>query len=255
MTCHFSPNESTESYMHALSYYLDLHGRPLALYSDKHGVFKVNHKGKEHELTQFGRAIKEFGIDPIFAKTPQAKGRVERVNKTLQDRLVKALRLANISSIEEANKFLPTFIKDFNNRFSVEPRNEENVHRPLQHSKTEKLAVLSIQTTRKLTKNLTISYNCIEFQLVGYGKGYRLQHKDITVCEHFNGDIELHCVGKKLDYKCFKRGTAPKIVSRKELDAVMIAIKAKNKTKYKPAINHPWRQPFSTKKERSMTVS
>ena len=109
MTCHFSPSESTESYMHALSYYLDLHGRPLALYSDKHGVFKVNHKGKEHELTQFGRAIKEFGIDPIFAKTPQAKGRVERVNKTLQDRLVKALRLANISSIEEANKFLPTF--------------------------------------------------------------------------------------------------------------------------------------------------
>ena len=255
MTCHFSPSESTESYMHALSYYLDLHGRPLALYSDKHGVFKVNHKGKEHELTQFGRAIKEFGIDPIFAKTPQAKGRVERVNKTLQDRLVKALRLANISSIEEANKFLPTFIKDFNNRFSVEPRSEENVHRPLQHNKTEKLSVLSIQTTRKLTKNLTISYNCTEFQLVGYGKGYRLQHKDITVCEHFNGDIELHCVGKKLDYKCFKRGTAPKIVSRKELHSVMIAIKAKNKTKYKPAINHPWRQPFSTKKERSMTVS
>jgi transposase len=66
MTCHFAPSESTESYMHALSDYLDMHGRPLALYSDKHGVFKVNHKGKEHELTQFGRAIKEFGIDPII---------------------------------------------------------------------------------------------------------------------------------------------------------------------------------------------
>jgi len=255
MTCHFAPSESTESYMHALSDYLDMHGRPLALYSNKHGVFKVNHKGKEHELTQFGRAIKEFGIDPIFAKTPQAKGRVERVNQTLQDRLVKALRLANINTIKEANKFLLKFIEGFNNRFSVEPRSKENAHRPLQHNKTERLAILSIQTTRKLTKNLTISYNCTEFQLVGYGKGYRLQHKDVTVCEHFNGDIELHCAGKKLEYKCFKKGTAPKIVSRKELDDAMITIKSNNKKEYKPAIDHPWRQSQTTKRETAMTTT
>ena len=254
MTCHFAPSESTESYMNALSNYLDTHGRPLALYSDRHGVFKVNHKGKEHELTQFGRAIEEFGIQSIFAKTPQAKGRVERANKTLQDRLVKALRLANISSIEEANKFLPEFMDDYNNRFSREPISKENAHRPVQHTKEEQLSVLSIQTTRKLTKNLTISYNSIEFQLVGYGKGYRLQHKDVTVCEHFNGDIELHCADKKLKYKCFKKGTAPRIVSRKELDATMVTIKANNKTKYKPAIDHPWRQPQAIRKERVMTA-
>jgi transposase InsO family protein len=113
--------------MLSLSNYLDMHGRPLALYSDRHGVFKVNHDGKEHELTQFGRAIKEFGIEAIFAKTPQAKGRVERANQTLQDRLVKALRLKNISSIEEANKYLPTFIEDYNSRFAVEPRSNEKV--------------------------------------------------------------------------------------------------------------------------------
>jgi len=185
----------------------------------------------------------------------QAKGRVERVNQTLQDRLVKALRLANINTIKEANKFLLKFIEGFNNRFSVEPRSKENAHRPLQHNKTERLAILSIQTTRKLTKNLTISYNCTEFQLVGYGKGYRLQHKDVTVCEHFNGDIELHCAGKKLEYKCFKKGTAPKIVSRKELDDAMITIKSNNKKEYKPAIDHPWRQSQTTKRETAMTTT
>ena len=107
MTCHFAPSESTESYMSALSDYLNIYDRPLALYSDRHSVFRVNHQGKEHELTQFGRALKGFDIEPIFAKIPQAKGRVERANKTLQDRLVKALRLEQISTIEEANKFLP----------------------------------------------------------------------------------------------------------------------------------------------------
>lgn len=197
MTCHFAPSESTESYMHTLSDYLDLHGSPLTLYSDKHGVFKVNHTDKEHELTQFGRAIKEFSIEAIFAKTPQAKGRVERANKTLQDRLVKALRLNNISSIEEANKYLPTFIEDYNNRFAVEPRSKENLHKPLQHTQDQKRAILSIQSTRKLTKNLTISYNTTEYQLVGYGKGYRLQHKTIKVCKHFDGTIELFH-GKRL---------------------------------------------------------
>ncbi|MFT5950132.1 MAG: hypothetical protein ACI9BN_000370 [Francisella sp.] len=131
MTCHFAPSESTKSYLHALSDYLDLHGNPLALYSDRHGVFKVNHVDKEQELTQFGRAIKEFGIEAIFAKTPQAKGRVVRANQTLQDRLVKALRLKGISSIEEANKFLPSFIEKYNNRFAVEPRSKEDIHRPV----------------------------------------------------------------------------------------------------------------------------
>lgn len=242
MTCLFSPSESTESYMSALSDYLDNHGRPLAFYSDMHGVFKVNHKGKEHELTQFGRALKEFDIEPIFAKTPQAKGRVERANKTLQDRLVKALRLANISNIDDANKFLPSFIDNYNNRFSVKPRNEENLHRPIKHSEAEKPAVLSIQTSRKLTKNLTISYNSTEYQLVGYGKGYRLQHKTINVCEHFNGEIELYHENRKLNYKCFKKGKAPRIVTRKDLDTTLTTIKNSKKIKYKPAQNHPWRQ-------------
>ena len=82
----------------------------MALYSDKHSIFRVNHPDKEGEITQFTRAIKTLDIEPIHAKTPQAKGRVERANQTLQDRLVKEMRLQGIDSIDEANAFLPRFI-------------------------------------------------------------------------------------------------------------------------------------------------
>ncbi len=93
----------TRAYMETLRDYLDKYGRPLALYSDRHSIFRVNNPEREGELTQFTRAIKTLGIEPIHANSPQAKGRVERANQTLQDRLVKELRLRNISDIETAN--------------------------------------------------------------------------------------------------------------------------------------------------------
>ena len=93
MALHFSPTETTEAYMHTLSGYLAEYGRPAALYSDKHSIFRVNRPDREGELTQFTRALKTLDIEPIHANTPQAKGRVERANKTLQDRLVKEMRL------------------------------------------------------------------------------------------------------------------------------------------------------------------
>ena len=253
MQCYFSPTETTESYMMALSDYLNNHGRPLALYSDRHSIFSVNSKGKEHELTQFRRATKAFDIELILAKTPQAKGRVERVNKTLQDRLVKALRLANISSIDEANAFLPSFINDFNQRFAVTPKSVENLHRSVIQDDQEKYAILSLQTTRRLTKNLTISYKGIELQLKSYGKGYRLRHQQVTVCEHFDGEISLYCEGKSLIYERFDKGQkAPLIASEKELETIMAKIRKEKieKPKYKPSITHPWRQyPQYSKKE------
>lgn len=117
--------------MKAFQGYLEKNGRPVALYTDKHGVFRVNHKNShaKDELTQFGRAAKELGLQIICADTPQAKGRVERVNKTLQDRLVKELRLKNISTIEEANSYLPLFIENFNKRFSKPAKNPTNAHK------------------------------------------------------------------------------------------------------------------------------
>ncbi|WP_175759622.1 ISNCY family transposase, partial [Burkholderia ambifaria] len=112
MTLHFTANESTFSYFEALSKYLDSHGKPIAFYSDKASVFYVKKRSETagKGVTQFGRALYELNIDAFCANTSQAKGRVERANLTLQDRLVKELRLRGISTREAANAYAPSFI-------------------------------------------------------------------------------------------------------------------------------------------------
>jgi len=111
MSLAFWPQETTESYMSGLQGYLAEHGRPVSLYSDKHSIFRINTETADgNTVTQFGRAVEALDIDIIHANTPQAKGRVERVNRTLQDRLIKEMRLEGIDNIEQANKFLPGFM-------------------------------------------------------------------------------------------------------------------------------------------------
>ena len=134
----FAPCESTSAYFEASKLYLTSWGKPLALYLDKHGIFRINTtKGgisassDSVGLTQFSRAMAELKIPLIFANSPQAKGRVENVNGTLQDRLTKELRLKGINSIEEANRFLPEFMASYNQKFSVVPKSAFDAHRPL----------------------------------------------------------------------------------------------------------------------------
>ncbi|TIS94230.1 ISNCY family transposase, partial [Mesorhizobium sp.] len=130
----FAGSENTFDYFHAAKAYLQAWGKPLAFYSDKHGIFRTTHGSKLDRgsgLTQFGRALYELNIDIICANSPQAKGRVERANQTLQDRLVKEMRLRGISTIEAANVFATEFMADFNVRFAKEPRNPKDMHRPL----------------------------------------------------------------------------------------------------------------------------
>jgi len=122
MALRFAPAETTQAYMETLAQHLEQHGRPVALYSDKHSIFRVNRPDREGELTQFSRALKTLDIAPIHANSPQAKGRVERANQTLQDRLVKELRLRGIDDIDAANDFLPAFMADYNARFAVAPQ-------------------------------------------------------------------------------------------------------------------------------------
>ena len=153
----FAPTETTRAYMETLAQQLDQHGRPVAIYSDKHSIFRVNYPDKEGELTQFTRALKTLDIEPIHANTPQAKGRVERANKTLQDRLVKEMRLRSIGSIEQANAFLPRFIDDYNRRFAVTAHHPDNAHREVLHSAEALTLILCLHHRRKLSKNLTIS--------------------------------------------------------------------------------------------------
>src|SRR5205085_10363476 len=134
MHMQFVECETTFNYFEAVRAYIALHGKPGAFYSDKFSVFRVNIPNAltGTGLTQFGRAMKELGVELICAHSPQAKGRVERANQTLQDRLVKELRLRSISSVGAANAYLPEFIADFNSRFAVEPRSKQDAHQPLE---------------------------------------------------------------------------------------------------------------------------
>jgi hypothetical protein len=123
MTLLFTEVESTYDYMNATRQYIEQHGKPVAFYSDKHSVFKINKKAalSGNQMTEYGRALYELNLELICANSSQAKGRVERANKTLQDRLIKEMRLADINSMEQANAWMPTFIEDFNHRFARHP--------------------------------------------------------------------------------------------------------------------------------------
>ena len=133
MELRFVRSESTFSYFEALDLYLAAHGRPVAFYSDKHTVFRVANQAAKsgHGMTQFGRALNDLNIEILCANSSQAKGRVERANRTLQDRLVKELRLAGISDIDTANDFLPGFMERYNTRFAKVPARPDNLHRSM----------------------------------------------------------------------------------------------------------------------------
>ena len=142
--------------------HLAAHGRPVAHYSDRHSVFRVNKKDREDELTQFSRALRTLDIAAIHARSPQAKGRVERANKTLQDRLVKEMRLRGINSLEAGNAYLPEFMG------RLKP---EDAHRAVLRDAAELDLIFCEHHRRKLTKNLTIRFECRECQVTGRGGG------------------------------------------------------------------------------------
>jgi len=249
MALHFTPAETTQSYMETLSAYLHQHGRPVSIYSDKHSIFRVNMANCEGEITQFSRALKTLDIEAIHANTPQAKGRVERANKTLQDRLVKELRLLGISDIETANQYLPSFIEQYNQRFAIDARSPADAHRKLLHNATEVKQILSIHHQRKLTKNLSCQLNNVEYQIITKTKGYRLRQSHVTLCEDFNARITILQKGKVLAYRTLRKGEAPiPIVDEKTIHHTIEQAKQKQKQQpsYKPAVDHPWKRSFKT---------
>lgn len=160
MHLRFGETESAFDYMMATREYLEQHGKPLAFYSDKHGIFRVNNGGSTTTgVTQFGRVLSELGIELICANSPQAKGRVERANQTLQDRLTKDMCLEGISSIEAANAWLDTFIADFNRRFARPAKYPKDLHRTVAESNEELDDIFAWQELRQLSKTLTFRYD------------------------------------------------------------------------------------------------
>src|SRR5277367_5485933 len=162
MQLRFVPSESTDSYFQALRGYLQSHGCPVAFYSDKHSVFRVLRRDAKggQGMTQFGRALAELNIEILCANSSQAKGRVERVNRTLQDRLVKELRLADISDIDAGNDFLSDFVERLNEKFAIRAARPENLHRPLSVSAGRLNDILCYREQRYIGAQLSFHIRC-----------------------------------------------------------------------------------------------
>jgi hypothetical protein len=166
----FLANEGVVAVFTFWKAYLASIGKPLEIYLDKFSTYKINYKAavdNKDLLTQFQRAMRQLGINPIPANSPQAKGRIERLFGTLQDRLVKELRLANINTPEQGNIFLQKiFIPKYNAKFAVIPAKEGNVHKPLLRAEKEQLShVFSIQETRRINLDFTIQFKNNWYQL------------------------------------------------------------------------------------------
>ncbi len=243
----FFAKETTEAYMRTTRAHLEAHGRPVAYYSDRYGVFRVNRRDREGELTQFGRALRTLDIASIHAHSPQAKGRVERANRTLQDRLVKEMRLRGIGDMAAANAYLPEFMADFNRRFAVAPRAAQDAHREVLHDAGELDLILCEQHARKLTKNLAISFEGRLYQVTGRGKGYRLRGAAVTVCKGFDGAVTVLRDGRELPVRLLAEGEPPAPVEDEKTVRLRVErAKAEQRSRpaWKPPPDHPWRRPL-----------
>jgi hypothetical protein len=234
----FVSAETTAAYQELLEEHLSKYGRPLGLYVDKHSIFRTSRENsgiKERE-THFGRVLRELDIELICAHSPQAKGRVERANGTLQDRLIKEMRLQKISTIEEANRYLPLFIEEYNQKFGKEARNPENAHRPLRESDNlERL--FARRSIRKLSKSLSFHYEGVFYQIEPTLKN-RFRATHVNILERAGKPILVESGGQAYPYTQWAESPCgkPKVLDSKELEAYW-----PNRPKKRPGKNHPWR--------------
>ena len=225
MHLHFVQTESTFAYFDAARGYLERHGRPVAFYSDKHSVFRMHQTGalSGDGLTQFGRALRSLNIDIICANSSQAKGRVERANKTLQDRLVKELRLAGVSDMEAANAFAPRFLESYNARFAKAPANAKDLHRALR-PKDDLDQILAWRELRHVSQNLTLQYDKVLFILDDTPEARDAMGQKVEVIDLLDGGLEIRHKGALLPYRIFdkvRRVEQAEIVDNKRLGAAL----------------------------------
>lgn len=224
--------------------YLPTHGRPASIYLDKFSTYHQNQSvacGNGDTLTQFQRAMGELAIEVIPANSPQAKGRVERLFGTLQDRLIKELRLAGIQTIDGANRFLEDiFIPKFNRKFAVVPRSDVNLHQKLSGSEQNKLSgVLAKQTERTVQNDFTFSFKNQWYQIVREQSVIVCKKDKVVIEERVDGTIHVRSRGKYLNYRILPQRPTRKVEPEHVLTA---PTQRGNTSPKKPAPNHPWRQ-------------
>lgn len=226
--------------MDSLRRYFRLYGRPESLYFDRHSTYKTTRQPNTEELlrgksakTQFERALDELGIRSIHAHSPQAKGRIERSFRTLQDRLVKAMRLENISTLDEANRFLESYWPKYNAKFAKEPRAKQDFHRPLP-KKMNLDRIFCLKESRSINPGYVIKWDNRVFVVVSPSR--TMLKQKATVLESFDGRIEVLWRGRPLAIREVDE-TPRANPSRPQAPFI-----PKRKGRYVPRADHPWRR-------------
>ncbi|MBI5748390.1 MAG: ISNCY family transposase [Nitrospinae bacterium] len=232
----FYEYEGTIPAMDSFKRYIRKYGIPVGVYFDKHTTYKSPSKlSVEDEingtkpLSEFERALKELGVDVKHAHSPQAKGRIERLFRTFQDRVVKEMRLRGIKTIDEANKFLQEYLPEYNRKFAVKPKKEDNLHREIPKGLNLD-GILCIKTERALRNDFTISHNGRLYQILDKTSAKRIQ-----VEERVNGTMVITHNDTCLRYKEITE--RPERQQKKPIIFIL-----RKKTGYIPPANHPWRR-------------
>jgi transposase len=207
----FAPVESGQAYLDTLRDHVLTHGLPLGFYSDRHGIFRVNAKdaASGDGKTEFGRVVERLKIGLINALTPQAKGRVERANQTLQDRLIKEMRLSHVNSMAEAQAFLPGFMIKYNDKFAVPPHDDTSAHRPWTKTADELDAELARREERTLSKTLTFSCGGKRYCVKTTGPGTALRGAKVTLYHYADGRMRVHYKDRVLAYTVYASYPVP----------------------------------------------
>jgi len=243
----FVAHDSTEENLRTFGEWLRRYGRPVALYTDKNSIFRSTRpttlteqlRGEEAR-SQFGRALSELGIAWIAAQSPQAKGRIERLFQTLQDRLVKELRLAGIDTIEAANHFLETrFLPEWEKRFTVAPRNPRNAHRRLgrEHHLEE---ILSVRVARKVAQDHTVSWEGNRWGVPREEVCAGLRGAQVEIERRLDGSHWLRFRGRYLRLRHCPEA-APRAASPSGLRPPGLAAHPLSRVHKSAPPNHPWR--------------
>src|SRR3989344_3883095 len=235
----FDYNESVVAVFSFWFEYINQNGIPVEIYLDKFSTYKINHPAATDNIelmTQFRRAMKELGTNLICANTPQAKGRVERLFETLQDRLVKEMRLANINTIEDANRFLKEkFIQWYNGRYAVIPRSNNNCNRKIDISTGLKLrSIFAKHYMRGINNDFTVSYRSRYYQLEEIQPTTVFKGDKVLIEERLNNTIKIKYKERYLNFF--------PIPEKPQKDKSSPVVLTEHKSNWIPPIDHPWRR-------------
>ncbi|WP_208247849.1 ISNCY family transposase (plasmid) [Rhizobium sp. T1470] len=241
MQLRFVRSESAFSYFEAPELYLKDHGAPVAFYSDKHSMFRVAKKDAKggQGMTQFGRALSELNIEILCANSSQAKGRVERMNRTLQDRLIKDLRLAEVFDMDGGNAFLAGFMERYNARFAVAPSRPDDLHRPVNLASDRLKDILCKREQRYVTAQLTISFERQRIMLEENDVTRGLVGRYVETYAYADGRLDVRWKGHSLSYRVFdkdQRVTHAAITENKRLSDVLAYIKERQDQRPTPVM-------------------